>query len=165
MFRENKYLINFAKMILKNTTMKKILLLCGMMACLMAQAKQVVVETARLSLVLDVTEGKTPQYVYFGSKLSADELSHIQKPVEGRMDAYPAYGLNCPAEPALAIRHADGNMSTALAATGVENVVETTGTVTRIHLLDAVYNTAVDLCYKSMNGVDMIEVWTEISNG
>ncbi len=38
----------------------------------------------------------------------------------GRMDAYPAYGLNTPAEAALAMRHSDGNLSTALVATGSE---------------------------------------------
>ncbi|MCQ2269473.1 MAG: alpha-galactosidase [Bacteroidaceae bacterium] len=135
------------------------------MLCLVASAKQVVIETAHLSLVLDATEGKAPAYVYFGSKLSANELNHIQIPVEGRMDAYPAYGLNCPAEPALAIRHADGNLSTVLTVKGVNSAVEGNGTVTRIHLLDPVYQTTVDLCYKSVNDVDMIEVWTEISNG
>lgn len=145
--------------------MRKIMFLCSLMLCLVASAKQVVIETAHLSLVLDATEGKAPAYVYFGSKLSANELNHIQIPVEGRMDAYPAYGLNCPAEPALAIRHADGNLSTVLTVKGVNSAVEGNGTVTRIHLLDPVYQTTVDLCYKSVNDVDMIEVWTEISNG
>lgn len=145
--------------------MRKIMFLCSLMLCLVVSAKQVVIETAHLSLVLDATEGKAPAYVYFGSKLSAKELNHIQIPVEGRMDAYPAYGLNCPAEPALAIRHADGNLSTVLTVKGVNSAVEGNGTVTRIHLLDPVYQTAVDLCYKSVNDVDMIEVWTEISNG
>lgn len=145
--------------------MRKIMFLCSLMLCLVASAKQVVIETAHLSLVLDATEGKAPAYVYFGSKLSANELNHIQIPVEGRMDAYPAYGLNCPAEPALAIRHADGNLSTVLTVKGVDSAVEGNGTVTRIHLLDPVYQTTVDLCYKSVNDVDMIEVWTEISNG
>lgn len=145
--------------------MRKIMFLCSLMLCLVVSAKQVVIETAHLSLVLDVTEGKAPAYVYFGSKLSAKELNHIQIPVEGRMDAYPAYGLNCPAEPALAIRHADGNLSTVLTVKGVNSAVEGNGTVTRIHLSDPVYQTTVDLCYKSVNDVDMIEVWTEISNG
>lgn len=145
--------------------MRKIMFLCSLMLCLVVSAKQVVIETAHLSLVLDATEGKAPAYVYFGSKLSANELNHIQIPVEGRMDAYPAYGLNCPAEPALAIRHADGNLSTVLTVKGVNSAVEGNGTVTRIHLLDPVYQTTVDLCYKSVNDVDMIEVWTEISNG
>lgn len=145
--------------------MRKIMFLCSLMLCLVVSAKQVVIETAHLSLVLDATEGKAPAYVYFGSKLSAKELNHIQIPVEGRMDAYPAYGLNCPAEPALAIRHADGNLSTVLTVKGVNSAVEGNGTVTRIHLSDPVYQTTVDLCYKSVNDVDMIEVWTEISNG
>lgn len=145
--------------------MRKIMFLCSLMLCLVVSAKQVVIETAHLTLVLDATEGKAPAYVYFGSKLSANELNHIQIPVEGRMDAYPAYGLNCPAEPALAIRHADGNLSTVLTVKGVNSAVEGNGTVTRIHLSDPVYQTTVDLCYKSVNDVDMIEVWTEISNG
>ena len=99
--------------------MKKLMLLTLLLvSALSMQAEQVTVETKNMTLVLNVDNGKQPQYVYFGTKLSATDLAHLQYPRNGRMDAYPAYGLNCPAEAALAMRHADGNLSTALVATG-----------------------------------------------
>ena len=89
-------------------------------ASLMAQAEQVTIETKRSTMVLNVENGKQPQYVYFGQKLSDFDLASLQTPRNGRMDAYPAYGMNCPAEAALAMKHADGNMSTELVVTGWE---------------------------------------------
>ena len=126
-----------------------------------AMAEQVTIQTKNTTMVLNVDEGKQPQYLYFGAKLSDSDLHSLQKP-SGRMDAYPAYGMNCPAEAAIAMRHADGNMSTALVATGK---VEHEGMITRIPLKDPVYPVSVNLCYMPRPEVDMIEVWTEIENG
>ena len=142
--------------------MKKTLFLALLMlSSQMAEAKQVTVQTKNMTMVLNVDEGKQPQYVYFGAKLSDYDLAHLQAPRGGRMDAYPAYGMDCPAEAALAMRHADGSLATELVATGVEQQ----DGVTRIHLKDTVYPIAVDLCYKGYQDVDMIETWTEIRNG
>lgn len=125
-------------------------------------AEQVVVQTRNNTLVLNVEKGAQPKYVYYGAKLNAQELQHLQKPVvSGRMEAYPAHGLNTPAEAALAMRHADGNLSTALQATGVERH----GDVTTITLKDPVYPITVKLNYKAYENTDMIEAWTEITNG
>ena len=145
--------------------MKKILILSFVMAvALYAKAEQVVVQTKGMTMVLDVEKGKQPRYVYFGSRLEPSDLQHLQTPVNGRMDAYPAYGLNTPAEAALAMRHADGNMSTALVATGVERLKNDGNQITVIHMKDVVYPITVDLKYKEYKDVDMIEVWTEITN-
>ena len=142
--------------------MKKGLFLGMLLAASMTvQAEQVTVQTKCITMVLNVDNGKQPQYVYFGSRLSDYDLANLQMPRNGRMDAYPAYGQNTPAEAALAMRHSDGNMSTELVATGVERQ----GDVTRIHLKDPVYPITVDLCYKAYQDVDMIETWTEIKNG
>ena len=118
-----------------------ILTVIGCLMSVMAWGEQVVVETKNMTMVLDVEQGKHPQYVYFGSKLNAEELAHLQKPVEGRMDAYPAYGLNTPAEAAFAMRHADGNLSSALYADDVSR----NGDVTTIRLKDPVYPITVNL--------------------
>ena len=116
--------------------MKKTLFLALLMlSSQMAEAKQVTVQTKNMTMVLNVDEGKQPQYVYFGAKLSDYDLAHLQAPRGGRMDAYPAYGMDCPAEAALAMRHADGSLATELVATGVEQQ----DGVTRIHLKDTVY--------------------------
>ena len=42
------------------------------------QAEQVVVETKNTTLVLDVEKGQQPKYVYYGQKLNAQELQHLQ---------------------------------------------------------------------------------------
>jgi len=139
-------------------------LFIAMMLCLASttQAEQVVVETKNTSLVLEVEKGQQPKYVYYGTKLNAQELQHLQRPaVFGRMEAYPAYGLNTPAEAALAMRHADGNLSTALAAEGVNR----NGNITSITLKDPVYPITVTLNYQVYMEEDMIEAWTEITNG
>ncbi|MBO4315213.1 MAG: alpha-galactosidase [Prevotella sp.] len=129
-----------------------------------AMAEQVVVQTKNMTMVLDVTNGRQPTYVYFGSRLSATDLGHLQYPTNGRMEIYPAHGLNTPAEDAFAMKHVDGNMSTALVATGVEKSEEAHATVTTIHTKDVVYPINVDIKYRAYHDVDMIETWTEITN-
>ena len=142
--------------------MKKILFLaCLMVSASTAWAKQVVIQTKNTTMVLDVETGKQPQYVYYGAKLSDYDLQNLQSPRDGRMDAYPAYGMNCPAEAAVAMTHADGNMSTELFATDVT----TQGSVTQITLKDPKYPVHVVLCYQARFDEDMIETWTEIKNG
>jgi len=142
--------------------MKKILFLAFLMvSASTAWAKQVVIQTKNTTMVLDVETGKQPQYVYYGAKLSDFDLQNLQAPRDGRMNAYPAYGMNCPAEAAVAMTHADGNMSTELFASDVT----TQGAVTQITLTDPKYPVQVVLCYQARFDEDMIETWTEIKNG
>ena len=142
-----------------------VMLLC--LSTVVCWAEQVVIETRNVSMVLEVTKGSQPKYVYFGAKLSGVELAHLQTPVDGRMDAYPAYGLWPQSEAAFAMRHADGNLSTALYAESYEQgeVVDEGNFVTCITLKDPVYPTTVTLNYKAYPEEDIIEAWTEITNG
>jgi alpha-galactosidase len=142
--------------------MKKILFLAFLMfSASTAWAKQVVIQTKNTTMVLDVETGKQPQYVYYGSKLSDYDLQNMQAARGGRMDAYPAYGMNCPSEAAVAMTHADGNMSTELFASDVT----TQGAITQITLKDPKYPVQVVLCYQARFDEDLIETWTEIKNG
>ena len=136
-----------------------------MTVALPAMAEKVSVNTKGMSLILDVENGKPAQYLYFGTKLNPNDLQNLKVATDGRMDAYPAYGLNTPAEAALAMRHSDGNLSTALVATGCDMKNERNASVTTVHLKDPVYNIKVDLKYRAYYDVDMIEAWTEILNG
>lgn len=136
-----------------------------MTVALPAMAEKVSVNTKGMSLILDVENGKPAQYIYFGTKLNPNDLQNLKVATGGRMDAYPTYGLNTPAEAALAMRHSDGNLSTALVATGCDVKNERNASVTTVHLKDPVYNIKVDLKYRAYNDVDMIEAWTEILNG
>ena len=136
-----------------------------MTVALPAMAEKVSVNTKGMSLILDVENGKPAQYLYFGTKLNSNDLQNLKVATDGRMDAYPAYGLNTPAEAALAMRHSDGNLSTALVAMGCDVKNEGNASVATVHLKDPVYNIKVDLKYRAYNDVDMIEAWTEILNG
>ncbi len=141
--------------------MKQSLLLLAL-AALPMQARQLHLATPHMSLVLQADEGQQARYVYFGNRLSDGMAGLLPAPTGGRMDAYPAYGArDCASEAALSVRHADGNMSTELLVTGSEQQ----GEVTTIHLADPKYKFTVDLKYKAFADVDMIEAWTEITNG
>ena len=146
---------------------KRIVMLTACCLALMGvRAEQVVVQTRNISLVMNVEQGQQPRYVYFGQRLSSTELQHLQQPaVTGRTEVYPAYGLNAPAEAALAMRHSDGNLSTALVASGVERLKNDGNQITVIHLKDPVYPITVDLKIQEYKDVDMLEMWTEITNG
>ena len=148
--------------------MKKFLFLAlVLISASMVKAEQVVLQTKNTTLVLNVEGNKQPQYVYYGTKLSAFDLANLQLPRNGRMDAYPAYGMNCPAEAAIAMTHADGNMSTELYADYVDEAEadDKGNREVRIRLADPVYPVTVDLCYKAYFNEDIIETWTEIQNG
>lgn len=127
-------------------------------------AERVTIAAKNIALVLDVENGKAPQYVYFGSKLPAADISALPSLTGGRADVYPAYGLNTPAEAAFAMTHADGNCSTALVVTGHDTKADGQSTVTTIHLKDPVYALYVDLCYRAFSDQDMIEAWTTVRN-
>ena len=139
---------------------KLIAALCLAAPLTAVKAEQVVIETKGMTMVLNVENGRQPQYQYFGARLSQGDLRQLPWPQGGRMDAYPAYGQNTPSEAALAMRHADGSLATDLVATGVEQ----TGCLTVIHLQDKVYPVTVDLKYQAYPDVDMIETWTEIKS-
>ena len=142
--------------------MKKILFLAILLAASsMSRAEQVVIQTKNTTMVLDVENNKQPQYVYYGARLSEYDLQHLQLPRSGRMNAYPAYGMNCPAEAALAMTHADGNLSKELFVSDMKKE----GDETKITLKDPKYPVSVVLCYKAYFEEDMIETWTEITNG
>jgi len=129
-----------------------------------ASAERMKIETNNMSMILDVEKGKTPQYVYFGSRLNASDINNVQVTANGRMDAYPAYGMNAPAEAALSVKHIDGNMSTQLAVIGTTTRKEKGGTIYVIQMKDTKYDLYVDVCYKAYSDVDMIETWVEIKN-
>lgn len=142
--------------------MKKFVFLVSLLiSASTAWAEQVVIQTKNTTMVLNVENSKQPQYVYFGTRLTDYDLQNLQSPRNGRMDAYPAYGMNCPAEAAVAMRHADGNMSTELFVSDMKKQ----GDVTKITLKDPKYPVSVVLCYKAYFEEDMIETWTEIYNG
>ena len=60
--------------------------------------------------MLSAPEGGTLRHLYYGNRLSEADLQNISA-AEANHAAYPEYGLNTPVETALAVKHADGNMT------------------------------------------------------
>ena len=144
---------------------KRIQTLAGL--CLLAGglfAQNVCVSTPKTSLLLSAPEGGELRILYYGQKLSDADLKTFEGE-RGIDAAYPVYGLTCITETALSVQHADGNMTLQMA---VENVATNTtdkGTETVIRLKDKVYPFYVNVCSRAYNDVDIIEAWTEITNG
>ena len=105
------------------------------------------------------------KYLYYGEKLKATDVKSVIEVEKAKNDVYPAYGLSCQREAALAVKHSDGNMTLDLRVAGVAEKKETDYTLTRITLKDKEYPFTVDVCYKAYSTVDIIEMWSEITNG
>ena len=129
-----------------------------------AMAQHICISTPNTSLVLNAPNGGELKYLYYGSKLNETDLQHINEASNCNHTAYPVYGMNCPGEAALSVKHADGNMSTQMEVVSVSTNQEKQSTLTTIHLKDKVYPFYVDVHYKAYQDVDMIETWTEISH-
>ena len=82
--------------------------------------------------------------------------------MEAAKTAYPVYGLSCPTEVALAVKHPDGNMTLELEVVKVTTGNEDNAVKTVIELKDKVYPFFVNVCYRAWQDADVIETWTEI---
>lgn len=125
-------------------------------------AQNIHITTPKNSLVLKATVGEELNLVYYGTKLSDFDFQQIDKAEAKKISAYPAYGLNCPIETALAVKHADGNMTLQLVVNKVSTTEHNDAKTTTIVLKDKVYPFFVNVNYKAYQTVDIIEVWTEI---
>ena len=126
-------------------------------------AQNVCVSTPKTSLVLSAPVGGELKYLYYGNRLSETDLQNIEA-VEATKTAYPVYGLSCPTEVALAVKHPDGNMTLQLEVVKVTTGNENNAVKTIIELKDKVYSFFVNVCYRAWQDADVIETWTEISH-
>ncbi len=152
-------------------------IICALLTAV-AGAETVGVSTPKSTLVVDLEEGKEAQFVYFGARLSEDDLFNLPAPTTANwshLDLYPAYGAtHTMSEVALAMKHADGNLSTALRVKGwtkkivadqAPDEAQRQGTLLSITMVDELYNTEVKVNYLAYQDVDIIEAWSEITNG
>ncbi len=151
--------------------MKKIIvcsLLAALSLCAYTQVKvsgdRISVNTDGMSLVLNARQGQQLRFVYFGAKLSDVDAESIQFSGSRPMNAYPAYGQGEIREDAIAVTHADGNMSLDLAVESVSTESSKDADIVAVTLKDKVYDFRVKVFYKAFRDVDMIETWTEIFN-
>ena len=128
-------------------------------------AENICVSTPNTSLVINASEGQELKFIYYGEKLSEDDLKNISSSGLPQFPAYPVYGMNCPGEAALAVKHADGNMSLQMEVEKTASRTENNAVITTITMKDKVYPFYIDVCYKAYQDADVIETWTEISHG
>ena len=132
-------------------------------------ARDYVVQTPRTSLVLNVEEGKKPLWVYYGSRVEASQTEQLRSAgLALERESYPAFGLiesmDKLGEKAMAVTHADGNMSLDLAVTRVIQSADSEGELTVIEMKDRLYPFVVKQCFKAYRGTDIISTWVEAVN-
>ena len=144
--------------------MKKnlIFVLCCLLAGSLSAQDFIHLCTPNTSLVLSAPENGKLRYVYYGSKLTDTDVEALAG--TSIAVAYPEYGSSCPAEAALAVTQADGNMSLQLKVDGVAVTDSDKAEEVVIRLSDTVYPFSVAVCYRAFHDVDIIECWTELTN-
>ena len=158
--------------------MKKTSLLLLSLLPAMAFADKVELRTPNNSFVVELNKGAEPQFLYFGPALKSQDIENLEKASDAnwsRADLYPAYGAtHTQNEICLAMRHADGNMSTQMLINSwkesnvndlAPNGANRSGQLLTITLSDPLYPITVNLYYLAYDDVDMIESWTDITNG
>lgn len=155
-------------------TLPKIALMALSLATMSVNAQTVRVSTQNTDLVLKVSPKGRLYQVYYGDKLKNtadyDNLKwNTYAASDGAVstrghEVYAASGGEDYFEPAVAITHADGNMTTYLYYKGVETKAVDGGTETIITLKDDKYPDTVKLHYVAYDKENVIKTWTEISH-
>ena len=135
-----------------------------LLLCSNANAQFYNLSTPGSSLVIEAPQNGEAKLIYYGTKLSENELNEIKSSGFNSFSAYPVYGMNCQSETALAVKHYDGNMSLQMEVINVEKTNNEDYVQTTLTLKDKVYPFYVNINYKAYNKVDMIETWSEITN-
>lgn len=151
-----------------------IALMAMAMATTAVDAQTVRVSTNNTDLVLKVSPKGRLYQVYFGDKLkNAADYDNLTWNTYAASDGavstrghevYAESGNEDYFEPAVAITHADGNMTTYLYYKGVETKAIDGGTETIITLQDNKYPDTVKLHYAAYDKENVIKAWTEISH-
>lgn len=120
------------------------------------------ISTNETDLIYHVADNGRLYQTYFGRHLLHEsDLQYLTKGTE----AYFTHGMEDYYEPALDVRHADGNASTLL--TYQDHTVQTLtngSTETVINLRDKVYGTKVALHYVTYPNENVFKTWTVITN-
>lgn len=145
-----------------NNRLKFIITALTALSAVNADAGNILISTPNTSLGLVADQGQELKFAYYGAKIDDSDLDALIASGSLSTAAYPVYGMKTPSEDALAVRHSDGNMSTALVVTGYTTRQDAGRTVTRISMKDPVYPLFVDLCYRTYDGSDVLETWSEI---
>ncbi|MFI0428528.1 alpha-galactosidase [Mariniflexile sp. HMF6888] len=130
------------------------------------------IETKDFAMVFQTDSQNRLWNVYFGKKLDnksdyqqIDKHYYFPSSNAGMYNAaYTPSGTWNLSEPALQVKHFDGNLSTELHFVNVETQIKNEETITKIELTDPVYKLTVVLNYKVWSNLNVVEQWTDITN-
>lgn len=128
------------------------------------RAEIVNITTDHNSLVLDAKKDGGLDFLYYGTRLTDAEAAALRDAGIPALDAFPFYGTFPEHESAMAMTHADGNMTMDMAVQGVTTAPDGKGTVTTVTFKDRFYPVTVALKYRTFPKDDIIEMWTETTN-
>ena len=157
--------------------MKKVFMIIAAMCMtsIMASAQKTIrVSTDKTDLVMQVSPKGRLYQVYLGDKLkNPSDYNHLKWDVYAASDGsvcqrghevYATSGAEDFFEPAVAVTHADGNMTTYLYYQSSEEKAISGGVETIITLKDKVYPLTVKLHYAAYPKENVIKAWSEISH-
>lgn len=154
-------------------TILAIIAFCQMSVVVSAQ-KTICVSTEKTDLVMQVSPKGRLYQVYLGDKLNnPSDYDNLRWDVYAASDGsvcqrghevYATSGAEDFFEPAVAVTHADGNMTTYLYFQSMEEKSLKGGMETIITLADKEYPMIVKLHYQSYYKENVIKVWSEISH-
>jgi alpha-galactosidase len=138
-----------------------------------AERTPVRISTDETDLILTIAPDGRLQQAYFGKRLANEaDLAHLPYyNVQGSgaggnaksWEVYPGSGAQDYFEPAVAITHNDGNMTTVLAFVSSETKkIDGNVTETVLRLKDSVYPIEVALHYVAYGKENIIKTWSEI---
>lgn len=128
-------------------------------------SKDYLISTPRTSLLITANEGEKSKMQYYGVSITPVQIQNIyDAALAFEADSYPAFGLQTVGEKAVAITHADGNMSLDLGVDNVKQYGIDDGEILEVLLKDKIYPVWVKQCYKAYKGTDIITTWVEIGN-
>lgn len=137
-------------------------------------AQRIDISTSKTDLILKVGDNKRLYQTYLGEKLlnksDGDILPwHVKGGSDGSVsergwEVYPGSGAEDYYEPALAMTHYDGNLTTILQYSDHTQQQTPFGAITEIRLKDKLYPVEVTLHYESYYKENIIKTWATISN-
>ncbi len=127
-------------------------------------AENIKIDTQNSSLVLQADKGKKLKHLYYGGKISNEDVNNIRQAGGKIFNAYPDYGMLTMPETALAMIHGDGNMTLDLVVDGVSTRKENGADIRTVTLKDTQYPVTVKVNYKTWPNENVMETWTEITN-
>jgi alpha-galactosidase len=129
-----------------------------------AEQSVIRISTGETDLIFSVAPNGRLYQTYLGQRLTHEgDIAKLQSTAAKSWETYPGSGAEDYFEPALAMTHNDGNMTTILSFVSSE-VRKKDGNVTEtlIYLKDSVYPVDVTLHYVAFSKENIIKAWTEI---